>query len=143
MSESSRATARQTGMETTTASTSIEPASAPPARRWGGFFALLVAILALFATWRLGAFVMHGSAWGGRARTNAEVEALRYARAHFDPTLAATAVVCHTNTFIEADCDVRLREVSVSIECDDDEASDNDGCTYKSSRPFGLTSDME
>jgi len=123
-------------METSTASAP----TTKPRSRWP-FIVLLLTLVMFAGTWRFIAFAVHGSAWGGKARANAEAEALRYARARFEPNLSAASVICRTHATVEADCNVTLRSMVVSLECDDDDASDNDGCSYKSARPFGVTVD--
>ncbi len=123
-------------METSTASV---PATKPRSR-WP-FIVLLLTLVMFAGTWRFIVFAVHGSAWGGKARANAEAEALRYARSRFELNLSAASVICRTHALEEADCSVTLRSMTVSLECDDDDASDNDGCSYQSARPFGVTVD--
>ncbi len=111
-------------------------------KRVGRFLLTVVAsVLVVAVVAYCGWFCLfRGTAWGARARQNAEREAVRTIQQHYGQTVP---VWCAGDNH----CEVwRIRcegtalfspsqRVNVVLCCDDDEASANDGCTEPNSTP--------
>ena len=105
---------------------------------WGAAGVSVVSILVLGVVFLFYWTCFRGSAWGVRARRNAEREALAYTgRTYPNSTLRAN---CYDSPVLngELSCEVygaRGGSVVIKIVCDDDEAFRNDGCRNAMENP--------
>ena len=101
-----------------------------------GWFAVTVTIAAivLYAGWFC---TLRGTAWGERARRNAEREATAYAtRVYGTPPLAVACSSAESGALEgELRCVVRYNAPigTVEVRCDDDDPITNDGCRFRRS----------
>lgn len=112
------------------------------AKRVGRFLltvvaSVLVATVVAYAGWFC---LFRGTAWGARARQNAEREAVRTIQQRYGQTVPVWCAGDNQCEVWRIRCEGMVpsggtARMTVALCCDDDEASANDGCTNTTTTP--------